>query len=360
MNPHHPAAQGAAPAALAARGAMLVPLLQSTRAETPARQFDLWCATTGGLLDHLAGPAVRAQGFLGEAATWRFGPFALTRIEMSRGRADRTARQVRRDGLDHWALTVPLSGRRLMRFGQSEEQLARPGGVQMTALGRPFETRRTHSAALHLYLPRAAMAGLAPALDAAVARPPAGAAAALLDDYIRHLAAMLPGLAQDQALPLAEATRAVVAAAFAPAGPGAADDDPAFEAPLLARVRRVIAAQIGSATFGPDRLCRLVGVSRSRLYRLLEPQGGIAACIQAARLDAARQALADPADARSIAGIAAAVGLFDPSSFSRMFRRAFGCSPREARLAGMAASRGLARPPRAAPPRSIAELLHQL
>jgi AraC-like DNA-binding protein len=36
---------------------------------------------------------------------------------------------------------------------------------------------------------------------------------------------------------------------------------------------------------------------------------------------------------RSISEIAESVGLFDPSSFSRMFRRSYGVSPRELRLA---------------------------
>jgi AraC-like DNA-binding protein len=65
---------------------------------------------------------------------------------------------------------------------------------------------------------------------------------------------------------------------------------------------------------------------------LFEVHGGVALCIQRERLAAAHRALSDPADLRSISEIAESVGLFDPSSFSRMFRRNYGISPRDLRL----------------------------
>jgi AraC-like DNA-binding protein len=90
--------------------------------------------------------------------------------------------------------------------------------------------------------------------------------------------------------------------------------------------------------------------------------GGVASYIQAERLRAARLALSDPADRRSVARIAESVGLFDTSSFSRMFRRAFGCSPQEMRMACLAgwSAPTIMRAPRAAAPQTITELLRQL
>jgi AraC-like DNA-binding protein len=101
----------------------------------------------------------------------------------------------------------------------------------------------------------------------------------------------------------------------------------------IMRLRALIRANLGSAMFGPARLCRLAGISRSQLYRLFEVHGGVALCIQRERLAAAHRALSNPSDLRSISDIAESVGLFDPSSFSRMFRRSFGVSPRDLRLA---------------------------
>jgi AraC-like DNA-binding protein len=161
---------------------------------------------------------------------------------------------------------------------------------------------------------------------------------------------------------LAETTRAVLAALLAPSP----DRLHAASAPLrqtqLQRVRGIVREHLGSATLGPARLCRLAGMSRSQLYRLFEPIGGVAAHIQAERLRAAQRALADPADRRGIAQIAEAVGLFDCSSFSRMFRRAYGCSPREMRALALANPASLPAPAQAPAraARTISDLLRAL
>jgi AraC-like DNA-binding protein len=129
----------------------------------------------------------------------------------------------------------------------------------------------------------------------------------------------------------------------------------------VTRVRSLIRQQLRSAMLRPERLCRLAGVSRSQLYRLFEPLGGVARYIQAERLRAACRALADPMDARDIAAIAEDVGFFDHSSFSRVFRREYGCSPRDFRVAALAGqavatTRGASAPR----PASHAELLRRL
>ena len=92
-------------------------------------------------------------------------------------------------------------------------------------------------------------------------------------------------------------------------------------------------------TLGPETLSRLVGMSRSNLYRLFEDGGGVAGYIQRERLLEARAVLSNPSTARPIAAIAGDLCFADASSFSRAFKRDFGHSPGEVRsaaLAGMA------------------------
>ncbi len=79
-------------------------------------------------------------------------------------------------------------------------------------------------------------------------------------------------------------------------------------------------------------LCRRFGISRSSLYRLFEPLGGIATHIRHRRLIRARQYLLSPAHSHlSIAAIARRCGL-EANTFTRLFNQTYGVSPREARI----------------------------
>jgi len=101
-------------------------------------------------------------------------------------------------------------------------------------------------------------------------------------------------------------------------------------------VRQVVRKHLRTPTFRPAILCRLVGMSRSSLYRLFEGVGGIARYIQSQRLLEARAVLSDPANTQPISEIAEDLCFADASSFSRTFKREFGHTPGEVRSAALA------------------------
>jgi AraC-like DNA-binding protein len=105
-----------------------------------------------------------------------------------------------------------------------------------------------------------------------------------------------------------------------------------IEATTLERIRRHIAASLGSPGLHPDALCSLFRISRTQLYRLFEPLGGVAAYIQEQRLARAYAQLSDATHGhRRIYDIAFDLGFSSEAHFSRIFRRAFGLSPSEVR-----------------------------
>jgi AraC-like DNA-binding protein len=86
-------------------------------------------------------------------------------------------------------------------------------------------------------------------------------------------------------------------------------------------------------TLNPEELARACFISTRYLHRVFEAEG-LRVCdfIRSARLDRCRRDLIDPAFAdQPISAIASRWGLPSAPHFSRLFRQAYGCSPREFR-----------------------------
>ncbi len=333
-------------------------LYETTRHLPPNQQFDAWREANASFLVHHSPPS-RPESYEAEASTWSFGRLALTKAETPGGAYSRTAECLRRDGLDHWCFSMALHGSRVHRT-RDQISMMQPGQIMLDSLAQPFEVARTRSAWLFLYLPRDLLpetSGLSQ--GSRMLNTPEGR---LLGEHLRLLAAELPRMSAAEAERMAEATQAMIALAVAPGSPAEDAATGPVAAAQIMRLRALIRANLGSATFGPARLCRIAGISRSQLYRLFEIHGGVALYIQRERLAAAHRALSNQVDLRSIAEIAESVGLFDPSSFSRMFRRVYGVSPRELRLATLAGAHSTSpqTPPAACKAGSFPALLRML
>jgi AraC-like DNA-binding protein len=88
---------------------------------------------------------------------------------------------------------------------------------------------------------------------------------------------------------------------------------------------------MGSLDFGPPQLGRLLAMSRSKLYRLLDGGGGVAHFINRERLLQARRDLMAPGEPLSVHAMASRVGFRDHSTFSHVFRQEYACSPSRSR-----------------------------
>jgi AraC-like DNA-binding protein len=318
-------------------GGPLRPMVISTETVEPRHRFSMWRDTYGSfnVLEPIGDPP---PDFSARNAIWSFGGLALMRNTAPAMAFSRTARHVRRDAIDHWVARVAHSGRSRLRLG-SDCFAIRPGVPFLLSLGDPADGDRTDVDWLSLYIPRDDFPDLSAGLAALGPGALEAPSASLLADWLLLLERRMPEMTAAQVPVLVEATRSVVAACLL-AGPGAAAASrggaPAeVEVAQLERVRRLVRRHIGSATLSPARLCRLAGVSRSQLCRLFEPHGGVARYVQGVRLRTAHAMLSDPACATPIAEVGERLGFFDPSTFSRAFRREFGYAPGEARAAAV-------------------------
>jgi AraC-like DNA-binding protein len=128
----------------------------------------------------------------------------------------------------------------------------------------------------------------------------------------------------------------MVAAAVSPSADRVAVARGQIDAGRKERVRQAVRRHLRTPTPVPTNLCRLVGMSRSNLYRLFEDTGGVARYIRRERLLEAHEILTDPTTTESISAIAEDLCFADASSFSRTFKREFGHSPGEMRAATLA------------------------
>jgi AraC-like DNA-binding protein len=153
---------------------------------------------------------------------------------------------------------------------------------------------------------------------------------AILANHLLSLAHELPSIPKAHWPILGAATCALVQACLArPSGSSIRTDTSTMA--LRERLRCVVKQNMSSPDFGPEALGRLAAMSRSKLYRIFEGTGGVARFIQDERLRAARRRLANIGDRTSIRALAGEVGFLEHSTFSRAFKRRYGCSPREFR-----------------------------
>jgi AraC-like DNA-binding protein len=217
------------------------------------------------------------------------------------------------------------------------DQLSVPAGVPFVlSLGDFCASERDLDSRLQLHIARDKFNTIGPVLDAARGQTVSTPVGGMLAEYIRLLERQLPNLTDQDALNLPQAIAAMVAACVAPSADRLITARGQISVTLKDKARRYILQNLRSDKLGPDTLCRELGMSRSSLYRLLQAEGGLARYIQHLRLSEGLTQLSDPSNKKPIATLADELGLTDPSSFSRTFRRRFGISPTDARDAAQA------------------------
>ena len=207
---------------------------------------------------------------------------------------------------------------------------AGPGDVTIHDFGRPQHSDQAAYEAIILMLPRERMP--AEMLTAALhgARLPAGSGAArLLHGMIGTLFETAGALTVAEAEAAIDAviltTRASLSAQFTRSdGESDRGDDR-----MMSRALAFIDRNLSDPVLATNRLQDHLGLSRSSLYRLFEPEGGVRAVILRQRLNACLRVLltVDVTD-QPWWKLAADHGFHGQAQFSRAFARRFGVTPR--------------------------------
>lgn len=244
----------------------------------------------------------------------------------------RTRQLIRRSGIDHYALEFCTSGDHLGGDSRNGSFRFQAGSIVALDLAQPMTSNAGNFDSVTLTIPREPLDRHCPGMErlhgTCIGRR---GLAGLLRDHTLSLFRHLPEMNTDEADAAAGTTAALLAACLAPSGERLGQAGGVIDQTLLDRARRHIEARLFDAGLSTATICAAVGTSRSNLYRLFQPAGGVARYIQERRLRSVHAALSNPAERRGISELAYGAGFSSASHFSRAFRELFGCSPSDIR-----------------------------
>ncbi|MBB2908532.1 AraC-like DNA-binding protein [Rhizobium sp. RAS22] len=299
-----------------------------TRALPLKQALDFWQETAGSLYDvNIAQPST----FYTKHCTYRLGELLLTYCVSVAQKLSRSSYRIGADGYDHFELQYYLAGRWSRKDGRGEAQAA-PGDLVIHDAAQAHAGAASDFANLTLFVPRPLLAPLLDNPDQHNMRVLAAdePMAALLRNHLDNLWRTLPLLTENQAAALTSPTLELVAATLN--GAKREDFSQGVSVAQLGGIRRYIDAHALDPNITPAAIASAFGISLRKLTYLFSGEGGVATYLQKRRLDLARAALRDPAQAhKTIADIGLEHGFVYAHNFTRAFQRRHGLTPREIR-----------------------------
>lgn len=310
-------------------------LVFSTCEHPLGQQFDLWCSAIDSITE-VSRPAdvPSGTGYDANLRAFNLGNLVLSSEQFDAMDYEVRPRELRRNGVDHWMLTLNKQGSAVSRTGDFIMN-SRPGELSVRSLTRPFSGHCSRVELLILYVPRDAYPHLAGTIDALNGTSASGGVFSLLADYLLLLEARLPTLDDRAFRQIAQACESMITSCLAPTQDSIEAARAQLAMTMRERAKRYIRSRMRSADLSPDEVGKALGMSRTQLYRLFEQDGGVAREIRMQRLAAAHASLADLGTEKKISEIAYEFGFSSPDEFGRAFRRQYGYSPKDARYLGV-------------------------
>lgn len=305
-----------------------LPTTRFSTADLPAAdRFDVWRQSIAVVFDVEPLADAPRDDFNSSVTGFHLGDLLVGTVEAD---AQRYLRAPRGGQVDHYLVQSYLSGGYQADVGAGSISVD-PGQISIIDLARPLDSVASAAHIVNLVIPRNLMDEVLPVGTDLHGLVLADGRGSFLADYLASLMRNLPALTLADAPRVSRVTRDMIAACLAPTAAAQERARQQIDGVLLKRARTYIEQRLTSADLTPANMCRALGMSRSSLYRLFEPLGGVAHYVQRRRLDQINRLLADPSEHRQVAEIAACYGFADGAHLARAFKRQFGMSPKEAR-----------------------------
>ncbi len=287
-----------------------------------ARQIWRGAVRTHQLMHYDPAPQGRQADW---ADAWLLDRIIISPCQIASMRVQRTAALIAADGTDHYSIAILNAGSWTGRHGPMSVH-CRAGSAFVIDMGQPLDLLMLDSRAIQVIIPRNMLAAEVTgyALHGRMLR---GAAGEVFIDTVLAITERLPRFVAADAAPLTKVICELAEAALRLEE--AVGRDEAQQANLREQVRHIVRLRLSEPDLSPASLARTLGVSRTKLYAVMEPSGGVAAFIREQRLRAAHALLLKRRNGGHIKQVAAAVGIPNQAHFSRAFRIYFGVSPRD-------------------------------
>ena len=309
----------------------LSPLHFSTQNLPLAEQFEAWRAYMQPVIDvHLPDGISPQDGFFATHTVWHLGKMLFVQQKSDAYSYARTPAQLRYSPIDHWYLGLRRSGQAWTEV-DGRVIKTNDGKVAFRTLGHAYRGRCTKSEIVLLYMPYSLFADEAGSFKTANNSILSGNLAALLASYLGQVEAHLPALTADDLPRIVQTIRNMIINGIEPYVKTEQNASVQVNSGTMERIHHYIHHNLYEPHLNPDRICRAVGISRTRLYQLFEPNGGVLNYIRKQRLQAAYETLQDPTNHDRILDIAQTAGFDVAANFTRAFTNEFGISPSEVR-----------------------------
>jgi AraC family transcriptional regulator, positive regulator of tynA and feaB len=298
----------------------------------PELDYERWRDLLRSLCGRYNPEGIEPRAFAGWVRPVSVCGFTALKLGCNAGRIERTYRDVRLDGADHYFAVFQLAGHSAMNHNAQAVRLA-VGDVALVDVARPLtafvDNRGKPWNVVTLNLPREALVshiGFDP--QGGLCRRGETPAGRLLLELIRNSAegdgsACSPADSYTQL-----AVYDLLGALFAPSDPWPVSRQ---AEKLFRRIRTLIKDRLVDADFGPADVAAEAGISLRYVQKLFMERGSTCSeFIYSLRLEHAARLLQRRAflgRSQPLSEIAHACGFRDYTHFARRFRRRFGCAP---------------------------------
>jgi AraC-like DNA-binding protein len=237
---------------------------------------------------------------------------------------ERSAARLHQNQFDHFTLQLNLGGE-LHGAGEDGFRQTAPGEILFIDMAKPMRSRMFDLHVMTVDVPRSLIEAVSTSADNlhGLVMPPK--IAKPLADFLEVLFAA----SREDQLGAEGPLLHHLASSFGKMGLSNAHS--ALDDVRLVKARTFIRAHLTDEDLSPGRITDALGWSRSTLYRVFEPLGGVRCYVRTQRLVRLKNILTDPGNQQRIARLAHETGFVSEHHANRSFRRYFGVPPAEFR-----------------------------